>query len=169
MAIGEEKKEMLTQNQLLLLILKLMLICSMEDMVGDTLTMGMDMLATTVLTDTATGEEKRGRLKLNQLLILMLILKLTLTCTMVVGEDMAGDTHTMDMDMLATTVLTDMATGEEKRGRLKLNQLPILMLILKLMPTCIMVDGAMATDIPTMDMDTQVTTAHGDTATGEES
>merc|ERR1712121_493718 len=127
---------------------------------------GMDMLATTVLTDTATGEERRGRLKLNQLPILMLILKLMLICIM---EDMAGDTHTMDMDMLATTVLTDMATGEEKRGRLKLNQLPILMLILKLMPTCIMVDGAMATDIPTMDMDTQVTTAHGDTATGEES
>merc|ERR1712029_755028 len=95
--------------------------------------------------------------------------KLTLTCTMVVGEDMAGDTHTTGMDMLATTVLTDMATGEEKRGRLKLNQLPILMLTLKLMLTCIMVDGAMATDIPTMDMDMQVTTAHGDTATGEES
>merc|ERR1712026_496339 len=137
MAIGEEKREMLTQNQLLLLmlILKLMLICIMVDTAGDIHTTGMDMLATTVLTDTATGEERRGRLKLNQLPILMLILKLTLTCTMVVGEDMAGDTHTMDMDMLATTVLTDMTTGEEKRGRLKLNQLPILMLILKLMPT----------------------------------
>merc|ERR1712154_707508 len=108
MAIGEEKKEMLTQNQLLLLILKLMLICSMEDMVGDTLTMGMDMLATTVLTDTATGEERRGRLKLNQLPILMLILKLMLICTM---EDMVGDTLTTGMDMLATTVLMDTATG----------------------------------------------------------
>merc|ERR1711972_78282 len=111
-----------------MLILKLMLICTMEDMVGDTLITGMDMLATTVLTDTATGEERRGRLKLNQLPILMLILKLMLICTM---EDMAGDTHTTDMDMLATTVLTDTATGEEKRGRLKLNQLLILMLILK--------------------------------------
>merc|ERR1712002_385374 len=138
MAIGEEKREMLTQNQLLLLMLipKLMLICITVDTAGDIHTMGMDMLATTVLTDTATGGERRGRLKLNQLPILMLILKLMLICTM---EDMAGDTHTTGMDMLATTVLTDTATGEEKRGRLKLNQLPILMLILKLMLTCTMV------------------------------
>merc|ERR1719245_496903 len=131
-------------------------------MVGDTLTTGMDMLATTVLTDTATGEERRGRPKLNQLPILMLILKLMLICTM---EDMAGDTHTTGMDMLATTVLTDTATGEEKRGRLKLNQLPILMLILKLMLICTMED--MVGDTLTTGMDMLATTVLTDTATGE--
>merc|ERR1719245_1293842 len=89
--------------------------------------------------DTGTGEERRGRLKLNQLPILMLILKLMLICTM---EDMVGDTLITGMDMLATTVLTDTATGEERRGRLKLNQLPILMLILKLMLICTMEDMA---------------------------
>merc|ERR1711872_601024 len=103
--------------------------------------------------DMATGEERRGRLKLNQLPILMLILKLMLICTM---EDMVGDTLITGMDMLATTVLTDTATGEERRGRLKLNQLPILMLILKLMLIC------------TTDMDMLATTVLTDMATGEE-
>merc|ERR1712083_968704 len=104
-------------------------------------------------TDMDTGEGKRGTLKLSQLLQLMLMPKLTLIPG-IATMDMVLDimVTTADLTMAVTTGHTDMDTGEEKRGKLKLSQLLQLMLMPKLTP----IPG-----IATMDMVlvTMVTTA----------
>merc|ERR1719244_1498463 len=86
------------------------------DMVLDIMvtTADLTMVVTTGHTDMDTGEEKRGKLKLSQLLQLMLMPKLTpipgiATMVMVLAT------------MVATTGHTDMDTGDERRGRLMLN------------------------------------------------
>merc|ERR1739838_651276 len=80
------------------------------------------------MVDMDTGEERRGRLRLNQLLKLTQKPKLMHTMAMVWAIE--------DMDIEATMVtaghtMVDMDTGEEKRGRLRLSQLPLLKLNLK--------------------------------------
>merc|ERR1711915_698513 len=97
--------------------------------------------------DMDTGEEKREKLKLSQLLQLMPIPGIA-TMDMVLVTMVTTADHTM----VVTTGHTDMDTGEEKRGKLKLSQL----LQLMPMPMLMLIPG-----IATMDMvlDTMVTTA----------
>merc|ERR1719495_1530122 len=94
------------------------------DMVLDIMvtTADLTMVVTTGHTDMDTGEEKRGKLKLSQLLQLMLMPKLTLIPG-IATMDMVLDIMVTiaDLTMVVTTGHTDMDTGEEKRGRLKLN------------------------------------------------
>merc|ERR1712038_1173990 len=117
MDIGEGKKGKLSQLLQLMLMPKLTLIPGIAtmDMVLDTMvtTADLTMVVTTGHTDMDTGEEKRGKLKLSQLLQLMLMPKLTLI----------PGIATMDMvlDMMATTGHTDTDIGDERRGRLRLN------------------------------------------------
>merc|ERR1719474_1863494 len=120
------------------------------------------MVITTGHTDMDTGEGKRGKLKLSQLLQPMLMQKLTLIPG-IATMDMVLDimVTTADLTMVVTTGHTDMDTGEGKRGKLKLSQL----LQLMLMPKLTLIPG-----IVTMDMvlDIMVTTGHTDMDTGEE-
>jgi len=112
------------------------------------------------MVDMDTGEEKRGRL--NQLQLLKLSLKQTPTTdTMAMVLDME------DMDTEATMVtaghtMEDMDTGEERRGRLRLNQLLLLKLSLK--QTLIMDTMAMVLDMEAMAMEDTMATDH----TGED-
>merc|ERR1711915_595401 len=88
------------------------------------------MVVTTGHTDMDTGEGKRGKLKLSQLLQLMLMLRLMLIPG-IVTMDMVLDTMvtTADPTMVATTGHTDTDIGDERRGRLRLSQLLQLMLM----------------------------------------
>merc|ERR1712198_321388 len=96
------------------------------DMVLDTMVTTVDhtMVVTTGHTDMDTGDERRGKLKLSPQLQLMPILKLTLILG-IATMDMVLDMATIaDHTMVATTDHTDMVmdTGEERRGKLRLNQ-----------------------------------------------
>jgi len=96
------------------------------DMVLDTMVTTVDhtMVVTTGHTDMDTGDERRGKLKLSPQLQLMPILKLTLILG-IATMDMVWDMATIaDHTMVATTDHTDMVmdTGEERRGKLRLNQ-----------------------------------------------
>merc|ERR1712198_522521 len=96
------------------------------DMVLDTMVTTVDhtMVVTTGHTDMGTGDERRGKLKLSPQLQLMPILKLTLIHG-IATMDMVLDMATIaDHTMVATTDHTDMVmdTGEERRGKLRLNQ-----------------------------------------------
>jgi len=110
-------------------ILKLTLILGIAtmDMVWDTTATIADhtMVVTTGHTDmdTDTGDERRGKLKLSPQLQLMPILKLTLILG-IATMDMVWDTTATiaDHTMVVTTGHTDMDTGEERRGKLRLNQ-----------------------------------------------
>merc|ERR1719244_2080119 len=93
------------------------------DMVLDIMvtTADLTMVVTTGHTDMDTGEERRGKLKLSQLLQLMLMPKLTPTPG-IATMDMVLVTMvtTADPTMVATTGHTDMDIGDERRGRLSL-------------------------------------------------
>merc|ERR1711893_173567 len=99
------------------------------DMVWDTTATIADhtMVVTTGHTDMDTdiGDERRGKLKLSPQLQLMPILKLTLILG-IATMDMVWDTTATiaDHTMVVTTGHTDMVmdTGEERRGKLRLNQ-----------------------------------------------
>merc|ERR1719495_303347 len=141
MDTGEGKRGKLKLSQLLQLIqmLRLMLIPGIVtmDMVLDTMvtTADLTMVVTTGHMDMDTGEGKRGKLKLSQLLQLMLMPKLTLIpgiVTMVMV--LVTMVTTADLTMVVTTGHTDTDIGEEKRGKLKLSQLLQLMLMPKLTP-----------------------------------
>merc|ERR1719309_1807354 len=143
------------------------------DMVLDIMvtTADLTMVVTTGHTDMDTGEGKRGKLKLSQLLQLMLMPKLTLILG-IATMDMVLDimVTTADLTMVVTTGHTDMDPGEEKRGKLKLSQLLQLMLMPKLTPipgiaTMVMV---LVTMVTTADPTMVATTGHTDTDTGEE-
>merc|ERR1719268_715722 len=131
------------------------------------------MVVTTGHTDMDTGEGKRGKLKLSQLLQPMLIPKLTLIPG-IATMDMVLDimVTTADLTMVVTTGHTDMDTGEEKRGKLKLSQLLQLMLMPKLtpIPGIATMDMVLDTMVTTADLTMVVTIGHTDmdTDTGEE-
>merc|ERR1719339_791874 len=125
---------------------------------------------TTVHTATDTGEERRGMLRLSQLLPLtqmlrpMLMLGTVIMDTVLVMVDTTVHTA-MDTDTIVHTA-TD--TGEERRGMLRLSQLLPLtqMLKLMLMPTTdTMVLVMVMEDMEDTMVDTIVHTA---TDTGEE-
>merc|ERR1719268_724102 len=145
-------------------MLRLMLIPGIVtmDMVLDTMvtTADLTMVVTTGHTDMDTGEGKRGKLKLSQLLQPMLIPKLTLIPG-IATMDMVLDimVTTADLTMVVTTGHTDMDTGEERRGKLKLSQLLQLMLMPKLTPTPGIATMDMVLDTMDMVMDT---TGHTD-------
>merc|ERR1711915_869329 len=114
-----------------------------------------------------TGEGKRGKLKLSQLLQLMP--KLTpipgiATMDMV----LAIMVTTADLTMVVTTGHTDMDTGEEKRGKLKLSQLLQLMPKLTPIPGTATMDMVLVTMVTTADPTMVATTGHTDTDTGDE-
>jgi len=127
---GEERKGKLRPNLLLKLIqmLRQVLMLTMVTMVlvmvdGEAMVDMVDMedMADTIVHIAMdTGEERKGMLRLNQLLPLNQMLKLMLMLTMVTmvlamvdGEDM------VDMEDMADTIVhTATDTGEEKRGRL---------------------------------------------------
>merc|ERR1712236_210519 len=135
--------------------------------------MGADltMVVTTGHTDMDTGEGKRGKLKLSQLLQLMLMPKLTLIPG-IATMDMVLDimVTTADLTMVVTTGHTDMDTGEGKRGKLKLSQLLQLMLMpkLTLIPGIATMDMVLDIMVTTADLIMVVTTGHTDMDTGEE-
>merc|ERR1711970_1483789 len=96
-------------------------------MVLDIMDMGIDMDMEDIidLMDMDTGEERRGMLMLRQLLLLMrtqMLILGTHTDTVLDIMDMG-----IDMDMVDIIDLMDMDTGEERRGMLMLQQLPLLM------------------------------------------
>merc|ERR1719369_1194636 len=127
------------------------------------------MVVTTGHTDMDTGEGKRGKLKLSQLLQLMLMPKLTLIPG-IVTMDMVLDimVTTADLTMVVTTGHTDMDTGEEKRGKLKLSQLLQLMLMPTPIPGIATMDMVLVTMVTTADPTMVATTGHTDTDTGDE-
>merc|ERR1711915_840041 len=122
MDTGEEKREKLKLIQML----RPMLIPGIVtmDMVLVTMVTTADhtMVVTTGHTDMDTGEEKRGKLKLSQLLQLMPMPMLMLIPG-IATMDMVLVTMgtTADPTMVATTDHTDTDTGDERRGRLRLN------------------------------------------------
>merc|ERR1719357_1031420 len=120
------------------------------DMVLDIMvtTADLTMVVTTGHTDMDTGEEKRGKLKLSQLLQLMLMPKLTLILG-IATMDMVLVTMvtTVDPTMVATTGHTDTDTGDERRGRLSLK----LIQKLKLIPGTVPMDMLLVTMDTVMD------------------
>merc|ERR1711915_677326 len=104
--------------------------------------------------DMDTGEERRGKLKLSQLLQLMLMPKLMLIPG-IATMDMVLVTMvtTVDPTMVATTGHTDTDTGDERRGRLRLK----LIQKLKLIPGTVPMDMVLVTMDTVMD-----TTGHMD-------
>merc|ERR1711915_371951 len=111
------------------------------------------MVVTTGHTDMDAGEEKRGKLKLSQLLQLMLMLQLMLIPG-IATMDMVLVTMvtTADPTMGATTGHTDTDIGDVRRGRLRLNLK--LTQKLKLIPGIVPMDMVMDTT-GHMDMDTE--------------
>merc|ERR1719286_7979 len=129
---GDERRGKLKLSPQLQLMpmLKLTLILGIAtmDMVWDTTATIADhtMVVTTGHSDmdTDTGDERRGKLRLSPQLQLMPILKLMLILG-IATMDMVLDMATIaDHTMVATTDHTDMVmdTGEERRGKLRLNQ-----------------------------------------------
>merc|ERR1712215_436162 len=119
--------------------------------------------------DMDTGEGKRGKLKLSQLLQPMLMPTLTLIPG-IATMDMVLDimVTTADLTMVVTTGHTDMDTGVGKRG--KLSQLLQLMLMpkLTLIPGIATMDMVLVTMVTTADPTMVATTGHTDTDTGDE-
>merc|ERR1712135_147765 len=95
------------------------------DMVLDTTDTDHTMAVTIGHMDTDTGEEKRGKQKLNPQLLLMLMLILTIMPMVMALDTMDTTDPTMDMDIDHTTDhttgLTDMDIGEERKEKLKLS------------------------------------------------
>merc|ERR1712106_1276016 len=94
-----------------------------------------------------TGEERRGMLMPNQLLMLNPMLTLTLMLmptmvTMVLAMVDMEDMVDMVLGMVDIEVMVDMVYGVEKRGTLMLSQLPMQMLMLMPMLTTDIMDMA---------------------------
>merc|ERR1712112_555751 len=128
-------------------------------MVLDTMVTTVDhtMVVTTGHTDMDTGDERRGKLKLSPQLQLMPMLKLTLILG-IATMDMVWDTTSTiaDHTMVVTTGHTDMDTGDERRGKLRLSPQLQLMPILKLTLILGIATMDMAMDTTDhMDMDTE--------------
>merc|ERR1712198_569642 len=111
------------------------------------------MVVTTGHTDMDTGDERRGKLKLSPQLQLMPMLKLTLILGIATMDMVLDTTATIaDHTMVVTTGHTDMVmdTGEERRGKLRLNQ--------KLTQRLMLIHGTVPMAMDTtdhMDMDTE--------------
>jgi len=165
MGIGDVRRgQLMMKKQLLDPMLTLMLMLGMVTMVmvwDMDMAWDMDMVDITDHGDMATGDVRRGPLtsQLSPDLILMLMPMLMLGMVTMV---MPGHG---DMDMVDTTDLGDMATGDARRGPLTSH--PSLDLILMLMPMLML---GMATMVMPGhgDMDMVDTTDHGDMDTGEE-
>merc|ERR1719167_1801684 len=165
MDTGDERRGKLKLSPQLQLMpmLKLTLILGIAtmDMVWDTTATIADhtMVVTTGHTDmdTDTGDERRGKLRLSPQLQLMPILKLTLILG-IATMDMVLDMATIaDHTMVATTDHTDMVmdTGEERRGKLRLNQ--------KLTQRLMLIHGTVPMDMVQVTMDMAMdTTDHMD-------
>merc|ERR1719419_1227273 len=136
------------------------------DMVLDTTDTDHTMAVTIGHMDTDTGEEKRGKQKLNPQLLLMLMLILTIMPMVMALDTMDTTDPTID------TVIEVMDIGEKRKGKPKLSPPLSLIQMLKpmLIPGIATMDMVLDIMVTTADLTMVVTTGHTDMdmGTGEE-